>query len=391
MGMRRRYPIATVAILGGGQLGRMLIYEALRLGIATRVLDPVSDAPCARIADTFIRGALDDERAIRDVATSSDVLTWEIEHVGVEALDSLSRDGVLVQPRPDVLRIIQDKLAQKQFLKDRGLPVPRFSEVPEKPGALEATAARFGYPCVQKSRFGGYDGRGVAVLRSAADLGEGPAGPAMVEELVEIETEVAVIVARSTTGESAVYPVVDMTFDETANICSMVSCPSRVNQSVQEEARGIAREAVAALDVTGVAAVELFVTHDGRVLINEIAPRPHNSGHLTIEACRVSQFQQHLRAILGLPLGDPTLVQPAAMVNIVGMPASERGPAVVDGLEDALGVDGASVHLYGKVEARPHRKMGHVTVTAGTRDEAIRRAERIQRTLRIFGGTNADG
>lgn len=388
--MTRTYPIATVGILGGGQLGRMLIYEALRLGIETRVLDPSPGAPCARIADAFIRGPLDDEASIRALASTTDVLTWEIEHVGVEVLGSLSREGVNVQPRPEVLRIIQDKLAQKQFLMDHGLPVPKFSHGPTGSDKLEDVVARFGRPCVQKSRFGGYDGRGVAVLRSTDDLASALVGPTMIEEQVQIDTEIAVLVARSTTGETAVFPVVDMAFDETANICSMVSAPSRLSDGVQQEAREIAREAVSALEATGIIAVELFVAKNGSVLINEIAPRPHNSGHLTIEACRVSQFEQHLRAVLGLPLGDPSLVQPAAMVNILGTPDSMSGAAVFDGLEEVLAVGGASVHLYGKTEARSNRKMGHVTVTAQTRDEAVQRARRIQQTLRVYGGPHVD-
>lgn len=380
--IREGYPVARVGILGGGQLGRMVVYEALRLGIDTTVLDPSATAPCARIAGTFLRGNLDDESSIRRVAEESDVLTWEIEHVGVDILGRIRAEGVNVQPNPGVLRVIQDKLAQKTFLERHGLPVPRFVETANPP---ETALRQFGLPCVQKSRFGGYDGRGVSIVRTGDPGNELLTGSTMIEELVDIDTEIAVLVARSTNRETAVYPIVEMVFSGDENICTMVRTPAPLSDRLSNEALEIATAAVEALDATGVVAVEMFVTRHGGVLINEIAPRPHNSGHLTIEACPTSQFEQHLRAVLGLPLGDTSLIRPAAMVNILGA-GEDRGSPIIAGYREVMRIPGASIHLYGKEEARPFRKMGHVTVTAESLDLATERAEMVQKTFSVRGG-----
>jgi 5-(carboxyamino)imidazole ribonucleotide synthase len=368
----------------------MMLYEAFRLGIATSVLDPNPDAPCADLANRFVCGRLDDEAAIRELAEGCDVITWEIEHVGIDVLERLACEGMPIAPRPSVLRTIHDKLAQKRFLSERGIPVPVFAELPEERDDFSKAAERFGYPLIQKSRFGGYDGRGVYRITGAADLEHRLEGPSMAERLVAIEREVAVLVARSTAGETVVFPVVDMEFDPNANICTMVSCPSRLSQEIVEVACRVAADAVAELDATGVVAVELFVTATQEVLVNEIAPRPHNSGHLSIEACRTSQFEQHLRAILGLPLGDPALIQPAAMVNLLGARNSAEGPAGIRGYEEILATPGASVHWYGKAASRPNRKMGHVTVTAEDVDTAVDLARRIRDGVAVLGGNRVD-
>lgn len=386
-----RYPFRTVGILGGGQLGRMLIYEALKLGLETVVLDPAPDAPCARPADVFLRGSLEDEALIRRLASLCDVVTWEIEHVNVDALEQLSDEGFRIQPKPSVLRTIQDKLTQKEFLHRRGLPVARYQAVPspaDDETAFRSAVLEFGLPSVQKARRGGYDGRGVAIIGSVADLEDALVVPSIIEEKMDIETEIAVNIARSANGSISVYPIAEMRFSEQENICTIVAAPGRIEPTVAREAVSIARRAVLALEATGIIAVEMFVTRDGQVLINEIAPRPHNSGHLTIEACVTNQFEQHLRAILGWPLGDPSLIQPAAMANLLAEADGGAGTPVVLGLEEALAVPGASLHLYGKSEARPFRKMGHVTVVAATVEEAIETAEGIRATIKIEGGAD---
>ena len=348
----------------------MLILAGTPLGFRFGVLSADADDPAARLADHHERGSLYDRSAIRRLAAWADVTTYEIEHIDTDALVESERAGARILPRPAVLKTINDKLEQKLVLTRAGIPTPSFGEAPVS------------YPTVQKLRTGGYDGRGVQVLRDERDV---PLpGDSYFEQLVEIEREIAVIVVRSATGETATYPVVEMEFDPVANICSRVIAPARIDRAHEVTARDIALASVEAIDGVGVLAVELFVTTSGEVLVNEIAPRPHNSGHLTIDACATSQFEQHLRAITGLPLGSVELRGAAVMVNVLGADDAD-GPPRLPTMGRILSVPGAHLHWYGKRAVRPYRKMGHVTVVAVSLDEALARADGIAAAARVTG------
>ncbi len=378
----------TVGILGGGQLGRMLIYRAKKLGMSVAVLDESPDAPAARLADRFVQGSLYDASAIRKLAEGCDVVTCEIEHLDTAALGELERSGVVVHPSSLVLSAIQDKYRQKRLLSDAGVPVPRFVSLTESdeadPMRTIARIREFGLPCVQKLRTGGYDGRGVLVIQGEKELAGLLKGSTMIEEHVAVEAEIAVIVARGRDASVATFPVVGMRFLTGANILEWLEAPADIDAQCAARATAIARRAVEALDGAGVFAVELFVTAAGEIFVNEVAPRPHNSGHFTIEACLTDQFEQHLRAICGLPLGATGQLAPAVMLNLLGDVGS-RGVPIVEGLNEALALPGVSFHWYGKTDTRPHRKMGHITVLAATIEQARRTAARVKELVRVRG------
>jgi 5-(carboxyamino)imidazole ribonucleotide synthase len=370
-----RPDFARIGIVGGRQLGRMMIIAGTPLGFSFGVLTPSSEDPAARLADVRFEGALTDRDAILELAAWADVTTYEIEHMNTHALEEAERAGAMILPRPSVLRTVNDKLAQKRALAAAGVPVPAFFE--------QASS----FPIVQKLRRGGYDGRGVRVLARASD--PRLPGDSYFEDLVDFQTELAVVVCRSSAGETASYPVVEMEFDAEANICSRVSVPARIDDATERRAREIAIAAVEAIDAIGVVAVELFLDRRGAILVNELAPRPHNSGHLTIEACATSQFEQHLRAITGLPLGPTTLRSPAVMVNVLGV-ADATGSPRLDGLADLLAFPDVHLHWYGKTEVRPYRKMGHVTIVAETLDEALSTASQVEPYSRVRGDSHED-
>ena len=372
-------PIATLGIVGGGQLGRMLVRAASRLGCEAIVLDPYPASPAGHVAARQIVGGFHDPEKLRELVTACDVTTFDLEAVGAEALGALAEEGHVIHPSPRLLATIQDKLQQKDALAAAGLPQVEYRDVAEN--APEAFAA-FGYPLVQKARRGGYDGRGVCVLHSADDFASHLPVPAYLERFVERRRELAVMVARGRDGETAVYPVTEMVFDEDANVLSMLLAPARIDAALAARAQEIAARTIDALEGVGVFGVELFETHDGELLVNEVAPRTHNSGHYTIEACVTDQFEQHLRAVLGLPLGSVEQLRPAAMVNLLGE-AGASGPAEVHGLAEVLAIPGVSLHLYGKVETRPGRKMGHATVVEESLEVAREKAERVAAKLRI--------
>jgi len=365
-----RPDFARVGIIGGGQLGQMMILAGTPLGFSFGVLTPSASDPAARLADFHVAGELTDATAIRTLVEWADVTTCEIEHINTDALEQAQARGALIRPAARVLRTVNDKYEQKRTLAAAGVPVPAFGDRPT------------GYPVVQKLRRGGYDGRGVKILADAAD----PAlpGECYYEDLVDFQAELAVVVCRSVTGETTSYPVVEMEFDAAANICSRVSVPARVEADVEARARAIAIEAVEAIDAVGVVAVELFLGRDGEVLVNELAPRPHNSGHLTIEACATSQFEQHLRAVTGLPLGPTTLRLPAVMVNVLGAPDAYGVPHL-DGLTRLLARPGVHLHWYGKTRVRPYRKMGHVTVVADDLGAAMATAAQVEADTTVRG------
>lgn len=362
----------------------MLIAEARRMDISVAVLDPAPDAPCASLADRFINGPLTDSRSIAQLVETSRVTTYEIEHIDVTALRRLSEAGHRIVPSPDVLAVVQDKLAQRELFARAGLPGPRFAAFdPDDQDGL----TRFGLPAVQKLRRGGYDGRGVAILRDVNQ--RRLAGPSLLEELVDIRTELAVLVVRGADGTVASYDPVEMVFDPAANICTHVLAPAAIDPAVAAEAVRVAEAAVEALQGVGVHGVELFLDSRARILVNEVAPRPHNSGHYTIEACVTSQFEQHLRAVLGLPLGSCETLAASAMINLLGAPG-HRGRTVVEGLERALAFPGVSVHLYGKRNCVGGRKMGHVTAVAAQAAVAVERAHAAAESLIVRGEENVE-
>jgi 5-(carboxyamino)imidazole ribonucleotide synthase len=355
-----------------------MIYRSKKLGFNFAVLDK-NNPPAKVLADTFIEGDLKDAGALEKLSSVSCVLTYEIEHINTDALDKLYSRGIKIYPSPAVLRVIQDKLLQKELFIKKGLPGAEFFSE-DDPVSADLTAKIF--PLVQKTRKEGYDGRGVRVLKSAKD--ERLNAPSIFEDMVDIEKELAVMVVRAVDGSISVFPVTEMAFNPDHNICDTVIAPARVDEKTAARAREIAVSVVEALDGVGIFGVELFLDKKGRVLINEVAPRPHNSGHYTMEACVTCQFEQHVRAIAGLPLGDTSLLRPAVMMNILGQPGS-AGKTVIHGYEEALKIPGLSLHLYGKTESRPFRKMGHFTVTAGTLAEALKRAETAREIIKISG------
>lgn len=385
----KEFQFPRVGVIGGGQLARMMLPAARRLGVPLVVLDPAEKAPAAAGADVFLQGDLYDENALRGLAEAADILTFEIEHTNTEVLADLEAQGTLIRPSSAVLQRIQDKLAQKQLLSAAGLPVPRFAAVPD-PERLNPAAQGFPYPCVWKARFGGYDGRGVRVLRNAADCKAMVAGgPAMIEEAVEIDAELAVLVARDSTGELLSYPPLRMRFHNETNVLDVVELPSELDPPELLELCRVAEEAVRVLDGVGLFAVELFLTSGGAVLINEIAPRPHNSGHLTIEACYTDQFEQHLRAVCGLPLGAVTVKTPAVMCNLLGHETA-NGVPYLSGVQDALHIPGVSLHWYGKTQVRPGRKMGHITAVAPELDDARERCRAAEALVKVYGTAQED-
>lgn len=371
------YPIKRIGIIGGGQLGKMSALAAKQMGFYVTVLDATPKCPAAHIANAQIVGDLYDANKLRQLAKASDVLTYEIEHIDAQTLKSLDEEGYTIYPSPAVLEIIQDKLKQKQVLAQHGVPVPRFEM------AEELTADRH-FPVVQKARMGGYDGKGVVVLKSPLDMANALQTPYMLEELIDFTKELAIIIARTPTGEVACYPVVEMVFDDKTNICDIVAAPAKIDDAIMEKARQIALHAVEALDGVGIFGVEMFLTSDGQILVNEIAPRPHNSGHYTIEACVTSQFEQLIRVISGLPLGSCELLRPAAMLNLLGEDGY-TGEPVIENLHQALAIPGLSFHLYDKATTRPFRKMGHITILDDDLDLAINKIKFIKNTLKIKG------
>ncbi len=350
-----------IGIIGGGQLGQMMILAGTPLGLEFGVLSPHDDDPAARLAGKHVPGSLHDEEAILRLAEWADVTTYEIEHISVEGLERAAATGARIHPDPSVLWLINDKYAQKRALEERGIPVPALSETPAR------------YPVVQKARRGGYDGRGVAILTSPDDPGLGD--DVFYEELVGVAAEFAVIVARDTAGSVLSYPPVEMHFDARLNICTRVVAPGGRDHHLLARCRQVAEEAARAIGGVGVTAVELFLTTDGDVLVNELAPRPHNSGHLSIEAHATSQFEQHLRCIAGLPMGSPELLRPAVMLNLLG---GATGAPAVQAVAARLSGPGVHLHWYGKREVRPGRKMGHITLTGETREEVLRLADKIE-------------
>ena len=377
-------PEKIIGICGGGQLGKMLCEAASAWDWKTAVLDQSPDDPAARLAHKFVQGDFTKYEDVLNFGKQVDVLTIEIEKVNLEALIELEKMGKIVHPSPRALGIIKDKALQKQFFIDQGLPTVPQELFDTKDDVLKAIESGFlQIPFVQKLRTDGYDGRGVAIIRTEEDLNLLLDGLCLVEPLVEIEAEVAVIAARNVNGEIKTFPPVAMAFHPEANLVEYLYCPSGLGPALELEATQIAQAAIEALDICGLLAVEMFLTADGDWLINEVAPRPHNSGHHTIECCNVSQFQQHLLAICNLPLIDPQLQLPGVMFNLLGEEGFEE-PVKYMGVEQALRLGSVYVHLYGKKITKPFRKMGHITVANRSVSQAIRTANFLKEHIKVI-------
>ncbi len=374
-------PLARVGIIGGGQLGRMMTKKAKQLGCEVHVLDPYPQSPAGTVATYQTVGRFDDAEKIREVVESCDVTTYDIEHIDAAILATLEQEGHVIYPTPSLLAVVQDKLLQKELLVAQGIPTSEFvaCDVP-----TIADAGVFGFPVVQKARKGGYDGKGVSVIRSQDDASSLLHCPSIFEKMVDIEMELAVMVARNPQGDIVTYPVTEMEFDARANLLDFLLVPARISDEVAEEARALAARVVKALDGVGVFGVEMFLDKSGTLLVNEVAPRPHNSGHYTLDACATCQFEQHIRAILALPLGSAQLWAPATMINLIGEPGS-TGAARIVGLTEAMATPGATVHIYGKNECRPFRKMGHITVVDDSMDRALEKAKQLRDVVTFHG------
>lgn len=369
-----------LGILGGGQLGKMLLYDTRKFDIQTYVLDPAADAPGRLAADYFEQGSLMDFDTVYRFGKRVDVLTIEIELVNLEALERLEAEGVKVYPSPQTLRLIQDKGTQKDFYAANGIPTSPHRRY----GSLaELTSHSHSFPFVWKSARFGYDGNGVKIVRSAADLETLPDVECIREDMVPFENELAVIVARSAKGEIRTYPVVEMEFHPEANQVEYVLCPARIPDAIADKARAVALSVSEKFGHVGLLAVEMFQTKDGEILVNEVAPRPHNSGHYSIEASYTSQFENHLRAVLGLPLGSTESKVAGIMVNLVGA-EGHSGPVVYGNIADVLAIEGVTPHIYGKKETRPFRKMGHVTIVNPDMAEARKIAETVKNTIKVI-------
>ncbi len=369
-----------LGILGAGQLGRMIIQEAINWNVNIYTLDSDPEAPCSKISHEFVYGSITDYETVLEFGKDKDLITVEIENVNIEALEELERGGVSVFPQPRVLRIIRDKGIQKQFYKDNGIPTADFRLI----DSGEINQHTDFLPFAQKLRTGGYDGKGVQILRSPSDFEKAFHAPTVLEKFVDYEKELAVIVARNENGEVGSYPTVECEFNSQANLVEFLFSPAEISNEIELEAQRMAVDIIQKLDMVGILAVEFFLTKEDKLLVNEIAPRPHNSGHHTIECNVTSQFEQHLRSILNLPLGATNLIQPGAMINILGEPNSQ-GTAFYQGMEDLLAEPGIYVHIYGKEKVKEFRKMGHFTITAPTISEVKDKAEKFKNTIKAVG------
>jgi 5-(carboxyamino)imidazole ribonucleotide synthase len=368
-----------IGVLGGGQLGRMMIQSAINYNLYICCLDPDPNAPCKTFANEFTKGSLTDYDTVYKFGKDKDIITIEIENVNVEALKDLQKEGKKVFPQPEVIEIIQDKGLQKMFYQRNDIPSPDFFLVENK---SQIEKYKDFFPFFQKMRTGGYDGKGVIKLGHPNKIDHAFEVPSVLERLVDFDKEISIIVARNESGETKCFPAVECEFNSEANLVEFLFSPANIKKSIDKQANEIAVKIAEKLNIVGILAVELFVTKDGKVLVNEVAPRPHNSGHQTIEGNITSQFEQHLRAILNLPLGDTSIIKPAVMVNLLGEKNNE-GSAKYEGLIDAMKYKGVYIHLYGKTTTKPFRKMGHVTVIDDDLNLAKKKAITVKDLIKI--------
>lgn len=369
-----------LGVLGGGQLGRMLIQSALDFNIEVNILDPDAAAPCRHIATEFTQGKLTDYDTVYNFGKSCDLISIEIENVNTDALKQLEAEGKKVFPQPRVIELIQDKRIQKQFYLENDIPTADFILTADSTDVKKHAAY---LPAVNKLGKEGYDGRGVQVLKTADDLYKAFDAPGLLEKLINFKKEIAVIVARTPTGEIKTFPPVELVFHPEANLVEYLFAPADISANTAQAADTIARKVIEKLDMVGLLAVEMFVTQEDEILVNEVAPRPHNSGHQSIEANHTSQYEQHLRSIFGLPLGDTSAVLPSAMVNLLGEEGF-TGNAKYQGLEEVMQEKGVHIHLYGKKLTKPFRKMGHVTIVDEDITALKEKVDFVKRTLKVI-------
>lgn len=377
--MKTFYGDMNIGILGGGQLGRMWIQNALNYNVTCHVIDPDPNAPCKNICDHFSVGDITDYDTVYAFGKKVDLLTIEIEKVNVEALEHLEKEGIKVFPQPSIIKMIRDKGVQKEWMKAHGIPTSDFKLIDNKQSLEELN---WSLPYVQKLRKDGYDGKGVQIIREKQDLTQAFEAPSLVERMVDYEKEIAVIVARNENGECKTFPLVEMEFHPTANLVEFLVSPAQVTEYIALKAENLAIKIAEELELVGLLAVEMFLTKDGVILVNEMAPRPHNSGHQTIEGNLCSQFEQHLRAIVNQPLANTDAKYTSVMINVLGE-EGHSGDAKYVGLEKILELSGVYVHLYGKKVTKPFRKMGHVTVIDEKREDAIKKARMVKEMLKV--------
>ncbi len=374
----------TLGILGGGQLGKMMLYETRKFDITTHVLDPSLEAPCRIACNAFTQGDLMDYDTVYTFGKKVDILTFEIEGVNIEALEALEKEGKKVYPSAKTLRNIQDKGVQKKFYTTHKIPTAPFSVFETIAKVKKAVASgELKLPFVWKSCKGGYDGKGVQVIKNSHILDLLPDCPCIAEELVAFKNELAVIVVRNPSAQVKTYPVVEMEFHPQANQVEYVICPARIDDKVAAKARSIAIEVSKAFEHVGLLAVEMFQTNDDQIIVNEVAPRPHNSGHYSIEASYTNQFEQHIRAILDLPLGNTASKLGGIMVNLVGE-QNHTGDVAYQNIEEIMAMDGVTPHIYGKKQTRPFRKMGHVTIVNENIDTAREIAQKVKQRIKVI-------
>jgi 5-(carboxyamino)imidazole ribonucleotide synthase len=369
-----------IGVLGGGQLGRMLLQKSYSYNLEMAFVDPDPKAPCREISNWFYKGDLNDFQMVYDFGKKCDVVSIEIENVNVDALTKLEKEGVKVFPQPAALKTIQDKGLQKLFYQKNNINTSEFFLIENK-NEISLFADKF--PVIQKLRKGGYDGKGVQILKNVNDLDKAFDAPSVLERLVNIKKEISVIAARAQDGSVTAYPPVEMEFNPEANLVEFLFSPADISKEVEKHAMQLAKDIIAKLDMVGILAVEMFVTPDNEVVVNEVAPRPHNSGHQTIEGNETSQYDQLLRCLIGMPLGSTDITIPSVMVNLLGE-KGYVGAAKYDGIEKVMATAGVNVHLYGKNDTKPFRKMGHVTIVDKDLSKAKEKARFVKDTLKII-------
>ena len=373
----------TLGILGGGQLGKMLLHVTSRLNIKTNILDPSNDSPCKNLCNDFSQGNLMDFDSVYNFGKYCDLVTYEIEHVNIEALEKLELEGIKVFPSSNTLKIIQDKSKQKQFFVDNKIPTAQFIYFKSLEDFKISTKKNsIKYPFVWKKTKFGYDGYGVKIIHSPSDLDELPNDEFIIEELIPFKKELATTIARNESGQIEVFPIVEMDFNKTSNQVEYVICPAQINNDLKVIAKNIALKVSKSFKHVGLLAVEMFLTNDNSILVNEVAPRPHNSAHYTIEACSSSQFDQHINSILNLPLGCSKSFIYAIMANLVGSEGSV-GQVCYEGIEEAMKIDNVKIHLYGKPQTKPNRKMGHATIIDTDLNKGIEKAKKVKKLIQI--------
>ena len=372
-----------LGIIAGGQLGKMLVLAASNWNVKTFVLDKDEHCPASSSCTFLFKGDQLSYNDVYEFGKMVDILTLELENVNIDALKKLKQEGKRIIPDPDKLEIIQDKGLQKQFFEKIKAPSSSFKLFESKQEIINSINNGYlSFPFVQKLRKGGYDGRGVSIIRSNEDLENLLDGASVIEDLIDVDREISAIVARNEHGEVKCHPTVEMEFNPSANLVEKLICPSTLPAEIENEAEEIAINIISELDLYGLLAVEMFVDKDQKIWVNEIAPRPHNSGHHTIESAITSQFEQQLRAIFNLPLGSTKLKLPAVMINLLGEPGYE-GKVRYEGLTECMAVEGVKIHLYGKKITKPFRKMGHITVLAPTIEEAKDKADFVKQKMKV--------